>query len=93
MKCPKCGSVASTTTNSQLSSDGEFRWRRRKCKSCGFVWYTTEKRDGCALLKDLVVCEACIRGGECEIEEVLREAGQYKPYCSAGKRRVPDEQI
>ena len=87
MKCPKCGSVASTVTDSRMSADKEFKWRRRKCKACGRTWYTTEKRDGSALLKDLVLCEACIRGGECEIEEALREAGQYKPYCSAGKKR------
>ena len=87
MKCPNCGSLSNTTTDSRISSDGEFRWRRRKCKSCGCNWHTTEKKLGSAMLKDLVVCEACIRGGECEIEEVLRAAGQYKPYCSAGKRR------
>ena len=90
MKCPNCGSLDSTTTQSQISSDGEFRWRRRKCKSCRFIWHTTETKSGSALLKDLVVCEACIRGGRCEIEDVLREAGQYKPYCSAGKRRDDD---
>lgn len=87
MKCPKCGNVASTVTDSRMSADKEFKWRRRQCKACGHTWYTTEKRDGCALLKDFVVCAVCVRGGECKIERELRSAGQLKPYCSAGKAR------
>lgn len=90
MKCSQCGGHDSAVTDSRMSADKEFKWRRRKCKACGHIWYTTETENGSAQTKNIVPCDFCVIGGKCKIEAALRAAGRLKPFCSAGKKRNDD---
>lgn len=40
INCPVCGGATSVTRN---FSDSESLWRRRQCKDCKNVFYTTEE--------------------------------------------------
>ena len=41
MTCPKCGSKTAVIDNVNNRSDNEY-YRRRKCKDCGYRFYTLE---------------------------------------------------
>jgi transcriptional regulator NrdR family protein len=41
MKCRLCGSN-SNVTDTRHNEDGDSIYRRRKCSSCGYIFYTIE---------------------------------------------------
>lgn len=87
MTCPNCGSEESRVTNSRPELDREsYNRRRRKCKSCGFAWYTIEVSERASCVRNVVLCSMCEVGGRCRVEQVLRDAGIKSPYCAAGRK-------